>query len=290
MCIRDRSLAASLNDSVLALHVNHGLDPDADKWEQLCLQYSEKLGVMFECFKVKVDTKGSIEENARKARYSVFEKVLQENELLLLAHHADDQIETVLFNLFRGTSIPGLVAMPRVRKLGKARLFRPLLDVPRKCILEYCKFKGLKWIDDPSNQNKAFDRGYLRHSLMPIIEERWPNFRETILKGIGRDEGLRQSIESIAQNDLIACQSSWGLKSSEVVKLTNSRRDSLFRYWIAKEGFPQPTSGILRALYTDVLMAKLDSEPFISWNGCEIRRFKDLSLYTHLTLPTNREV
>ena len=269
------SLAASLNDSVLALHVNHGLDPDADKWEQLCLQYSEKLGVMFECFKVKVDTKGSIEENARKARYSVFEKVLQENELLLLAHHADDQIETVLFNLFRGTSIPGLVAMPRVRKLGKASLFRPLLDVPRKCILEYCKFKGLKWIDDPSNQDKAFDRGYLRHSLMPIIEERWPNFRETILKGIGRDEGLRQSIESIAQNDLIACQSSRCLNSSEVVKFTNSRRDSLFRYWIAKEGFPQPTSGILRALYTDVLMAKLDSEPFISWNGCEIRRFKD---------------
>lgn len=269
------SLAASLDNSVLALHVNHGLDADADKWEQLCRQHTEKLGVMFECFKVKVDTKGSIEENARKARYSVFEKVLQENELLLLAHHADDQMETVLFNLFRGTSIPGLVAMPRVRKLGKARLFRPLLDVPRKRILEYCKFRGLKWIDDPSNQDKAFDRGYLRHSLIPIIEERWPNFRATILKGIGRDEELRQSIESIAQNDLIDCQSSWGLKSSGLFKLTNSRRDSLFRYWIAKEGFPQPTSGILRALYTDVLMAKPDSEPCISWSGCEIRRFKD---------------
>ena len=269
------SLAAALDNSILALHVNHGLHADADKWEQLCRQHSEKLGIMFESFKVKVEIEGSLEENARKARYEIFEKVLQDNELLLLAHHADDQIETVLFNLFRGTSIPGIIAMPRVRKLGKARLFRPLLGVSRKHILEYCKMKGLRWIDDPSNRDQTFDRGYLRHSLIPMIEARWPNFRTAILKGVGRDDGLRQLIENIAENDLIDCQSRWGLSSSEVLKLTNSRRDSLLRHWIAEEGLPQPSSGVLRALYTDVLMAKPDSEPCISWSGCEIRRFKD---------------
>ncbi len=269
------SLAAALDNSILALHVNHGLHADADKWEQLCRQHSEKLGIMFESFKVKVEIGGSLEENARKARYKIFEKVLQDNELLLLAHHADDQIETVLFNLFRGTSIPGIIAMPQVRKLGKAKLFRPLLGVSRKHILEYCKMKGLRWIDDPSNRDQTFDRGYLRHSLIPMIEARWPNFRTAILKGVGRDDGLRQLIENIAENDLIDCHSRWGLSSSEVLKLTNSRRDSLLRHWIAKEGLPQPSSGVLRAFYTDVLMAKPDSEPCISWSGCEIRRFKD---------------
>ena len=269
------SLAAALDNSILALHVNHGLHADADKWEQLCRQHSEKLGIMFESFKVKVEIEGSIEENARKARYEIFEKVLQDNELLLLAHHADDQIETVLFNLFRGTSIPGIIAMPRVRKLGKAKLFRPLLGVSRKHILEYCKMKGLRWIDDPSNRDQTFDRGYLRHSLIPMIEARWPKFRTVMLKGVGRDDGLRQLIENVAENDLIDCQSRWGLSSSEVLKLTNSRRDSLLRHWLAKEGLPQPSSGVLRALYTDVLMAKPDSEPCIPWSGCEIRRFKD---------------
>ncbi len=269
------SLAAALDNSISALHINHGLHADADKWEQLCRQHSEKLGITFESFKVKVEIEGSLEENARKARYEIFEKVLQDNELLLLAHHADDQIETVLFNLFRGTSIPGIIAMPRVRKLGKAKLFRPLLGVSRKRILEYCKMKGLRWIDDPSNLDQTFDRGYLRHSLIPMIEARWPNFRTAILKGVGRDDGLRQLIENIAENDLIDCQSRWGLSSSEVLKLTDSRRDSLLRHWIAKGGFPQPSSGVLRALYTDVLMAKPDSEPCISWSGCEIRRFKD---------------
>ncbi|MAI42224.1 MAG: tRNA lysidine(34) synthetase TilS [Gammaproteobacteria bacterium] len=282
------SLATSLSKPILALHVNHGLNTDADEWQQICIKQCLDLGVRLECFKVKVDRKGSIEENARKARYSVFENFLQEKDLLLLAHHADDQIETVLFNLFRGTSIPGIVAMPRSRGLGKAKLFRPFLDVPRANIIAYCKLKGFKWIDDSSNQDKTFDRSYLRHGVVPLIEDRWPNFRSTVLQGISRDGEMRELIRGIAENDLMECRSGLGLAVSAVLKLPNTRKDYLFRCWITKEGFPFPTMGILRAMHKNLLMAKPDAEPCVSWRGCEIRRYKDnliLKAQSNLVMP-----
>ena len=268
-------LAATTNKQVVALHINHGLHPDADEWQKICAEQCRILGVPFEYMSVVVEEGGSVEEHARNARYRAFEDFLMQYDLLLLAHHADDQLETVLFNLLRGSSVAGVVGMPRVRSVGAANLFRPLLDVQRSSLVEFCTDKGLKWVEDSSNFDVSLDRGYLRHKVIPLIEARWPDAGATLLRAIDRDDEVRQLIDSVAEKDLAQCRSAVGLGVDELLALPSFRREHVLRAWISNAGFPLPTLGVLRAVSSDVLLADESAEPCVSWQGCEIRRYKD---------------
>ncbi len=267
-------LSASVAKPIVALHVNHGLHPKADEWQKTCVDQCQLLGVPVECVSVEVKKDGSVEERARNARYEAFEGFLEEGDLLLLAHHADDQLETVFLNILRGSSVPGIVGMPRERSVGAARLFRPLLDVQRSSLVGYCESKGMRWIEDSSNFDVTLDRGYLRHEVIPLIEVRWPNAGPMLLKAIDRDGEVRQLIESIAENDLLGCVSRVGLSIAKLLALPDLRREQLLRIWIRDAGFPLPSLGLLRAVHSDVLQANESSEPYVSWQDCEIRRFK----------------
>ena len=267
-------IAASAAKPVVALHVNHGLHAEADEWQRTCVDQCQLLGVPIECVSVVVNKGGSVEERARNVRYEAFIGFLNEGDLLLLAHHADDQLETILFNFLRGSSVPGVVGMPRERSVGAARLFRPFLDVHRSSLVGYCESKGMRWIEDSSNFDVTLDRGYLRHEVIPLIEARWPNAGTTLLKATDRDGEVRQLLESIAENDLMECVSRVGLSIAKLLDLPDIRREHLLRIWIRDAGFPLPSLGLLRAIYSDVLQANESSDPCVSWRGCEIRRFK----------------
>ena len=154
-----------------ALHVNHGLHSEADAWERHCQGLAESVGATFCALRVSV-APGNLQANARRARYQAWRQALRPGEKLLLAHHADDQAETVLWQLATGRFASG---MPRARQLGSAMLERPFLHLRRRVLKEYAAEHGLGWVEDPRNADTRFARAYLRHEVLPLLEARFPN-------------------------------------------------------------------------------------------------------------------
>lgn len=168
---------------VIALHANHALQDQAAAWNALCEERCRSSGLAFLSGALEVREIGEgLESAAREARYRWFASLLQDDDLLLLAHHQDDQAETLLLRLLRGAGPDGLTAMPRQRSLGQGALLRPFLDVPRRALEVYAEQQALVWIDDPSNADPSFDRNYLRHTVMPLLEQRWPGYRKTFAR------------------------------------------------------------------------------------------------------------
>lgn len=160
---------------VLALHVNHGLSPRADEWQRHCRSVSDALGIVHTHVCVKVESHDSPEAAARDARYAAFRDFLAAGDALWLAHHRDDQAETLLWKLMRGGGAAALAGMPESRRLGAGYLRRPLLDVSRADIAAWASARGLRWIDDDSNADARFDRNFIRRDVMPVLRRRWPD-------------------------------------------------------------------------------------------------------------------
>ena len=169
--------------SLTALHVNHGIQEQASEWENHCAWICRFLDVAFVALQAEVTPQGKgLESAAREARYVQFEEQLGDGDILFMGHHQDDQVETFFLRLLRGAGIDGLAAMPRERKLGRGQLLRPLLDLSRQQLQDYVESQGLRWIDDPSNAVSTMDRNYLRHEVMPLLEQRWPAYRQTVTR------------------------------------------------------------------------------------------------------------
>ena len=171
--------AAALPAPVVAVHVNHRLHPDADQWQAYCAAVCKSLGVELLSQRVEVAA-GNVEAQARRARYQAFDALLDAGDLLLLAHHQDDQAETVLMRLLQGR---GAAAMPRTRQLpGGAVLLRPFLGLPKSELRTAAQALGLEWLEDPSNADTAFDRNFLRHEVLPRLTARWPDLNAALAR------------------------------------------------------------------------------------------------------------
>jgi tRNA(Ile)-lysidine synthase len=167
--------------AVSAIHVNHGLSPNAGAWERFCAQLCAQMGVPFKAIRTRVKRgKDGLEAAAREARYFAFRKARP--KVLALAHHLDDQAETVLFNLLRGTGLDGASGMAADRREGGIRFLRPLLHVSRRDILHYAKAHGLRWIEDESNADEGFTRNFIRRQVGPLLESRFPRWRENLAR------------------------------------------------------------------------------------------------------------
>ena len=178
---------------IVALHVNHGLHENADAWAAHCAEVASGLGVSFYEQVVAVEDGASLEAQARDARYRAFESFLDVGDILLLGHHLDDQVETVLFRLIRGAGPSGLAGMPKQRLLGRGSLFRPLLGVTRSQIEDYASANELAYLNDSSNDETRFDRNFLRHEVLPRIESRWPGYRSGFARSAALSGELAES-------------------------------------------------------------------------------------------------
>ncbi|CAN0506332.1 unnamed protein product, partial [Discosporangium mesarthrocarpum] len=164
-------LALTATRPLRALHINHGINADAGHWQHHCQQFCAALDVRLDSVAVELPATAS-EDDARRARFAVFEAQLEAGELLLLAQHLDDQLETLLLRLMRGAGPGGLAGMPGQRALGAGRLLRPWLALPRAQLLNYAQQYKLNWIEDDSNAETHFDRNYCRHEVLPTLEQR----------------------------------------------------------------------------------------------------------------------
>ncbi|MGF6161762.1 tRNA(Ile)-lysidine synthase [Pseudomonas sp. 2725] len=223
-----------------AIHVHHGLQAVADTWPEHCRAVCAALGVPLQVVRVQVQPGASLERAARDARYHAFTEALQANEVLLTAQHRDDQAETLLFRLLRGAGVRGLSGMPRQRPLGKGHLLRPMLDVTRAELEAYASAHDLSWIEDPSNQDLQYSRNYLRHQVLPVLIQRWPQAVATMARSATHLNEAQGLLEELADMDLreasSASEFAWlGLRSLELAPLahlSDARQRNALSHWL----------------------------------------------------------
>lgn len=222
------------------LHVHHGLQRVADGWPEHCRQVCARLGVPLDIRRVRVETGASLERAAREARYRAFADVLGEGELLLTAQHRDDQAETLLFRLLRGAGVRGLAAMPDMRRLGRGWLARPLLEVSRGELEQYAVSQGLHWVEDPSNRDLHFSRNFLRHRVLPLLAERWPQAVRNMARSAAHMAEAQELLDDLARLDLASAEGggdfAWlGLPSlarAPLLELSPARQRNALRHWL----------------------------------------------------------
>jgi len=193
-----------LDVPVSAVHVNHGIHPEADHWQLECEKFCRQHGIELTCLRIKLKNcsgKGQ-EAEARHLRYEAIASLLEPADCLLTAHHADDQAETLLLNLMRGSGVDGLSGMPESRPLGRGFLQRPLLRFKNSALRDYLHQNEIEWTEDPSNQHLNHDRNFVRHEVIPLLERRWPEVSQRLLLTREAMSDARHLLERLADEYL----------------------------------------------------------------------------------------
>ena len=225
---------------IRAVHVNHRLHKDSDNWEIFCIERCAALNVPIKVERLKKgllhEDESNLEYKARKERYKVFASAIDRDCCMLLAHHLDDQLETLFFRLNRGAGIKGLTAVPQNRELGATKIYRPLLRHSRKSIQQYAESEKLDWIEDSSNANVSYDRNFLRHKILPEIEKRWPNYRKSWSKSLKIISDAHSILEETAATDLalLSLQGQNKLSLDLLTRLSKERQRNIIKYWVGK--------------------------------------------------------
>lgn len=240
-----------------AIHVHHGLSPNADAWAEFCVARCQALKVPCQVVHVNVDKKAGlgIEAAARKARY---EALLQSDaDFIVLAHHQDDQAETYLLQLLRGAGVKGLSAMSAID--SKRRLLRPLLSIPRLEIEDYARHANLKWVEDESNQDTHYDRNFIRHALTPLLSQRFPSVQAVLARSANHMAEASSLLDDLATLDAQRCVHDTKVNLLELAKLSEVRAKNLMRWWLAGFGFSLPSKERLDEILQQLLHAKADA-------------------------------
>ena len=263
-----------------AIHVHHGLQTPADDWAAHCARFCESIGVPLSMVKVSVarDSGDGLEAAARKARYRAFETALLAGEVMVTAHHRDDQAETFLLRALRGSGPDGLAAMRPWRKFAAGWHWRPLLGTSRGDLLAYAQQHRLSWLDDPSNEDTHHDRNFLRQRILPLLRERWPQADAAFARSAVLNA---DAVELLDQEDALALAMArsvdpQALSTSALLELTAPRRARVLRRWIDALGFPPlPGEGIAQ-IESDLLPARADARARFVWRDVVIERWRDL--------------
>jgi tRNA(Ile)-lysidine synthase len=268
-----------------AAHIDHQLHPDSGRWRAHCEAAAKRLGVRFVQAVVQVECgEEGLEGAARRARYAALRGLMQEGEILLTAHHADDQIETMLLGLVRGAGVAGLSGIPQRQPFGSGLLVRPLLQFTRAELEDWARAEGLVWLDDPSNDDVDLDRNYLRRNVLPALRQRWPAAARGATRSAAHLEEARELLATLAATDLATVAVDAHLDAARLLQLDPARRRNVLRYWIRQRGVRTPSTRKLAAIERDLLPAAPDRTPCVDWDDVELRRYRGL-LYLERRRP-----
>jgi tRNA(Ile)-lysidine synthase len=257
-----------------AIHVNHGLHPNAKRWSAHCRALCASLKVPLTVLDTKVVRKRgeSLEAEARKARYALFARHLRPGEALLTAHHEDDQLETVLLQLLRGAGVAGLAGMPECAPFASGWLVRPLLSRTRAELEAWLRARGLEWIEDDTNADERLDRNYLRRQVLPLVRARWPGAASTVARSARHAAEAKGLLDSLGRADVEAAADGAALAVTRLRTLDAARRRNALRFWIVRSGHKLPDSARLAQIAGPLLEARADANPQVQWNGTLVRR------------------
>lgn len=261
------ALASLHRDGVSALHIHHGISPNADRWAKACAEFALQLGVPFACARVEVERSSAdgLEAAARRARHAAF--AAAQADWIVLAHHRDDQAETLLFNLMRGTGIAGAAAM----RERSGRLLRPLLTLGRDEIERYAVAHRLDWIEDESNADTRHARNFLRHRILAPLTQRFPAAAKNLAGAAARFAEAQDLLDDLARADL-GSVTDFPVPVTALQVLDEPRARNVLRYLLARHAVPIPSEARLREALRQMLSAAADRHPALQLGDHRLTR------------------
>jgi len=260
-----------------AMHVHHGLSPNADAWADFCMQQCQLLNVPLEIVRVQLDlnAKQGIEAAARQLRYeALFDS--KENGIapnfVVTAHHQDDQAETLLLQLFRGAGVKGLASMAAIDE--SRRLMRPLLDVSRQALQEYAEQHHIPWCDDESNDNTQYERNFVRHDVMPVLAIRYPSVKSVLARTASHLAEANNLLDTLARIDADSLLQNNSLCLQGLIDLDLARAKNLLRWWFSQNQLAMPTSEHLTEIIQQLFNAKPDANINIQLQNLSLKRYQ----------------
>jgi len=276
------SLKPILRFELHALHVHHGLSPNADAWAALCMEQCQSLDVPIRVVQVNVDqsSKLGIEAEARQMRYQALfdERLSIQADFIVTAHHQDDQAETFILQLMRGAGVKGLSSMAEVDRIRS--LIRPLLRVSRQALYDYAIQNELQWCDDESNDNTQYERNFVRHDVMPILQARYPSVKSVLSRTASHLAEANALLNTLAEIDAQTLVENDSVCLQGLSQLSNSRAKNLLRWWFAQHYLSMPTSDHLAEMLQQLLNAKPDAELSIKIQHYTLRRYQQRAYFS----------
>lgn len=272
-----------LGAGLRAIHFHHGLQAAADDWDAHCRAFCAARGIELRVERLELDpaASGSLEEAARDARYRAIESLLEPGDVYLTAHQAEDQAETLFLNLMRGSGVEGLAGIPPLRRLGLGWVGRPLLDVERAELLAGLEARGIGWLEDPSNRDLAFDRNYLRQSLLPLLERRWPGVSRRLARTARHARQAAQTVASWVEDragDLLRDEVT--LPAGALLELERALQALVLREWLRRNEVPPLPESRLAEFLQQLASPRSGSQAEVRWSGWLVKRYRD-TLWLH---------
>ena len=261
--------ASKLNLNITVIHVNHNISSNSLIWMKHCKEFCSKLGLDFISEEVNIiSSGGGIESAARKARYKIFNKYLNNEEQILTAHHMNDVTETIFLRLLRGTGIDGLSGLEKSRKLGKGLLIRPFLEVSKKEIEEYAKENDINYIFDETNKHNEYDRNFLRNEIFPKLDARWNDFSSRVFK-------MSKITNERNNNFFELLNNNYGYLINNVIKIKDLKNlniditKEIIRTSIKNENISIPNSRVLDEIIKTFILSNPTSKSIVSWSRAD---------------------
>jgi tRNA(Ile)-lysidine synthase len=282
-------LAPRFSWRLSALHVHHGISPNADAWADFCAGLCSGLDIPLHIEHVDIAPlrEHGIEAAARKLRHAAFAR--QSCDFVALAHHADDQAETLLLQLLRGSGVRGVAAMPLSGGTHPMTV-RPLLDLPRAVLLEYAHEHGLQWVEDESNADDSYPRNFLRHRALPLLEERFPSYRNTLARSAHHFAEASELMDDLARIDAEGAMQGDALNVAALRALTPARAKNLLRHFLHCRGAVMPQTAQLEAMLQQLCDARQDAAVCVEYGVWQVHRYRDQAYVSPILGGIEREL
>lgn len=273
-----RAARTTTDVRVRAIHIDHQLQPQSGDWARHCREIGRELGIEVESRRVDVvpEPDEGLEASARLVRYDALAEMMRAAETLVTGHHADDQLETMLLAVMRGSGVRGLASMPGCQPFGRGWLVRPLLDWTRAELDRWARQERLRWIEDPSNDDHQYSRNLVRAQVLPVLRERWPAAARSAARSAAHLAESARLLDELAALDLATACVGECLDVAALEALSAARRRNVLRFWIRQRGGRPPSTRKLLALERDMFAAAPDRVPMVEWQGFVVRRFRGL--------------
>ncbi len=279
------AMLPDIKTKIIAVYIHHGLQVQADAWAAHCQKITEDLKIKYVMCAVNAapNLGESPEEAARNARYAAFKQLINEHDVILLAQHQEDQLETVLLQLFRGSGLRGLAGMPAKIEFSAGLMLRPLLQVSKQAINAYALKHNLTWIEDPSNQDTVYDRNFLRKEIIPALKTRWPSLDKTVSRSAAHCAQSEEFISSMAKADFqcVLNKTDNSIDSRLLQQYPLREQHWILREWFEWLGMKMPSQTILERILNDMIGAKENSSPQIKLKYVTLRRYREKLMANH---------
>lgn len=253
------------NPKLLATHINHQQQTDAEGWEEICAKVCDKLNISFQAHKIHVEVKDQgFEAAARSARQKIYKKY-GVGTVIILGHHANDQAETILFRLFRGTGIKGLSGMKRVSEYEGITYIRPLMALSKDEILSRLSEINQEFILDKTNIESNYSRNYLRNKVIPLIKEKWPHFDKSLNRMSALIGKQNELYESYLAEKIVSLGDSEGLLLDSLIDLIPFERAEIIRFWLTSQGFTVPNESQMKEIEKSFFQSRHDAKPVLEF-------------------------